>query len=285
MSEIAGTRNGGSIDSLLRDAGFDDDAALRDALQNLRGLAETQPEPSATVAALMIPTGSETAHCATGLTAKQAAVHPTPTRHLAAVPASVPRPHPLTEPLATEPPGTPGADQQPATDELAARRRAKRRIALTTLSVAVSLAAGGAVAVASDQGIRDSLGQVNQTVTSFVAGIGGGAAPAPVEPQAPVPAQPGGPATVPPASPAVPQPAPAAPGSASSQAPEPAPGAPGESGQGGSAPALPRPDLPVPGNLTPSLPGVPDGPPNGEGQPPALPLPPAPPVPLPGINP
>lgn len=281
MSETAGPRNDGSVDSLLRDAGFDDDALLREALQDLRALAGTQPEPSAAVAALMAASGSQTVDRATGPTAKQAAVHPAPTRHLAAVPASALQPHPLTEPLATVPPSTPDSVQPPATDELAARRRAKRRIALTTLSVAVSLAAGGAVAVASDQGIRDSLGEVNHAVTSFVAGIGG-AASAPVEPPVPGPAQPVSPATVPPEPHTVPQPAPAAPGSATSQAPEPQPGHPG---QGGSAPAVPVPDLPVPGKLTPSLPGVPDGPLNREGQPPALPLPSAPPVPLPGVQP
>ncbi|MGZ4662991.1 MAG: hypothetical protein ACXVYB_17105, partial [Arthrobacter sp.] len=36
--------------------------------------------------------------------------------------------------------------------------------------VAASLAAGGAVAAASDQGFRDSISQLNHAVTSFVAG-------------------------------------------------------------------------------------------------------------------
>ncbi|TLM71176.1 hypothetical protein [Pseudarthrobacter sp. NamB4] len=89
------------------------------------------------------------------------------------------------------------ADVQPR-DELAARRRTKRRIALTTLSVAVSLGAGGAVAAASDQGIRDSFNQLNRVITSFV--TGSGAAPArhqPEEPAAPLQQVPAGPATVP----------------------------------------------------------------------------------------
>ena len=39
-------------------------------------------------------------------------------------------------------------DEVPRIDELAARRRAKRRLAVTTFSVALSLSAGGAVAAA-----------------------------------------------------------------------------------------------------------------------------------------
>lgn len=93
----------------------------------------------------------------------------------------------------------------PRADELAARRRAKRRLALTALSVAVSLSAGGAVAAASDQGIRESFTHLGHSITSFVTGSGG--APAgnrAEEPAAPLPANPAGPAT----SPAVPSPAP-----------------------------------------------------------------------------
>ena len=269
MSDTAGPRNDRTVDSLLRDAGFDDDAVLRDALQDLRGLAGGQPEPSAAVAALMVPAGGQSADRAA---TRQLAAVPA-TRHLAAVPA--------TAVEAEETPATPSAT--PPTDELAARRRTKRRITLTTLSVAVSLAAGGAVAVASDQGIRDSIGQVNQAVSSFVAGVGGGSAPTPVDSPVPLPAQPGAPATVP-AAPPAPEPVPAAPGSGSSRLPQQAPDQPGKAGQQGSAPAVPLPDLPVPDNLAPGLPGVPDAPPNREGQPPALPLPSAPPVQLPGVQ-
>ena len=39
MSDIAGSSSDGTVDGLLRDAGFDDDAVLRSALQDLRGLA------------------------------------------------------------------------------------------------------------------------------------------------------------------------------------------------------------------------------------------------------
>jgi hypothetical protein len=261
MSDIAGSSSDGTVDRLLRDAGLDDDAVLRSALQDLRGLgASGQPEPSAAVAALMVPAA---------------------TRHLTAVPAMAAGPDAITQ---TQPTAAPAAVTTPddahgpatprATGELAARRRAKRRITLTTLSVAVSLAAGGAVAVASDQGLRESIGHVNQAVNSLVATVGGGHAPAT---PAPAPAQPVSPATVP-AAPAVTEPVPAAPGSNSSRAPA-------ESAKPSPAPAAPLPELPVPQNLTPDLPEVPDRLPNGQGQPPALPLPSTPPVPLPGGQP
>lgn len=248
MSDTAGSRNGSredaSVDRLLLEAGLDDGGGLRPVLLELRALAAERPVPSDAVAALMVPA---------------------PARHLAAVPAVtglMPQPGPAAEAV-------------PATDELAARRRAKRRITLTTLSVAVSLAAGGAVAVASDQGIRDSIGQVNHAVTSFVSTVGGGPAPAPVETPAPGPGQPAVPA-VGPTGTADTVPVPAVPGSGYSQATQPAPA------PSGSVPAMPLPDLPLPENVKPGMPG---GPLNGEGQPPALPLPATPPVPLPGLHP
>ena len=43
MSDTAGSRNDRTVDSLLREAGFDDDAELRAALQDLRGLAADSP--------------------------------------------------------------------------------------------------------------------------------------------------------------------------------------------------------------------------------------------------
>ncbi|MET3205568.1 MULTISPECIES: hypothetical protein [unclassified Arthrobacter] len=241
MSDTAGTRNGSrddaSVGRLLLEAGFDDDGALRPALLELRALAGEQPVPSAAVAALMMPAVTRTA--------------------------------------AADAPGATG-EPAAATDELAARRRAKRRFTLTTLSVAVSLAAGGAVAVASDQGIRDSIGQVNHAVTSFVSTVGGGPAPAPAE--TPGPVQPGVPA-VGPTGPAVTAPVPAAPGSVSGQATQQTPA------PSGSAPSVPLPDPSLPETVVPGVPGVPGGPLNGEGQPPALPLPPSPPVPLPRVHP
>lgn len=238
MSDTAGARNEGTVDRLLHEAGFDDDVALRSALLELRSLDAGHPQASAAVAALMAP------------------------------PAAV------AQPAAAQPAAVSPATAQPVTDELAARRRAKRRITFTTLSLAASLAAGGAVAVASDQGIRDSIGQLHHAVSSFVATAGAGPAPMPVQAPAPAPAQPDSPASVPPA-PAGTTPATAAPESGPSHAPQhtPAPTNPA---------AVPLPDLPVPDDVTPGTPG---GPLNGEGQPPTLPLPATPPVPVPGVHP
>ena len=280
MSDTAGSRNGSrddaSVDRLLLEAGLDDDGGLRPVLLELQALAVEQPVPSAAVAALMMPAVTRTAAPAPapGRTAA--------TRHLAVVPATV-VPATVAPGTAVLPemdaaalaPAVETGPLTPATDEVAARRRAKRRITLTTLSVAVSLAAGGAVAVASDQGIRDSIGQVNHAVTSFVSTVGGGSAPEPAETPVPGPGQPGVPA-VGPTGPAATVPDPGAPASGSSEAVQPAPA------PSGSAPAVPLPNLPLPENVTP---GLPDGPLTGEGQPPALPLPSPPPVPLNGVQP
>lgn len=190
MSDTAGSRNGGAIDQLLLEAGMGDDGQLRDALADLRSLAAEAPAPSAEIAALMagssraatlaettvLPTAGPTA----GATVEDGAAHAGAGQHWAA-------------------PKTAG---QPA-DELAARRKAKRRITLTTLSVAASLAAGGAVAAASDQGFRDSFTQLNHAVTTFVTGSGltpagntGGQPPAP-GPVAPRPSATSSPDSVP----------------------------------------------------------------------------------------
>lgn len=128
MSDTSASRNGGMIDQLLAESGLGDDAGLRSSLMELRMLAGERPKASAQVEALMV----------------------------SAVPA------------ADSSPGTASPETGSCTDELAARRRAKRRLTLTTFSVGVSLMAGGAVAAASDQGVRDSVGHLNQAVTSFV---------------------------------------------------------------------------------------------------------------------
>ncbi|MDP9886887.1 hypothetical protein [Pseudarthrobacter enclensis] len=169
MSDTAGSRTEGAVDQLLLEAGMGGDGQLRDALLDLRALAADAPAPSAEIAALMAGA---------------------PTTALPAVASTVTTALPATRPA----------------DELAARRKAKRRITLTTLSVAASLAAGGAVAAASDQGFRDSFAQLNHAVTAFV--TGSAATPGGNTGQAPAP-QPGTtrpPATssadaVPPASP------------------------------------------------------------------------------------
>ncbi|WP_457946786.1 hypothetical protein ACTAQI_14530 [Pseudarthrobacter sp. alpha12b] len=155
MSDTAGSRNDGAVDQLLLEAGVDDDGQLRHALLNLRALAAEAPAPSAEIAALM-----------------------------AGPSAAATTPLPAVEPAPGTAPGRPA-------DELAARRKAKRRITLTTLSVAASLAAGGAVAAASDQGFRDSITQLHHAVASFVTGstvapAGNGTKQVPV----PVPAAP-----------------------------------------------------------------------------------------------
>jgi hypothetical protein len=220
----------------------------------LRGLAAVQPKASAAVAALMAPPAAQAGHT------------PATTR-LAAVPDVAVSP-------ATAAPDAAAYPAAAATDELAARRRAKRRITLTALSLAASLAAGGAVAVASDQGVRDSIGQLGHAVTSFVATAAGVPVPAPIQTPAPAPAQPGPPASTP-ATPAGGAPVTAAPESGPGQAPQ-------HTADPTRPAHVPLPDLPVPGNVTTGIPGEPL---NGEGHPPTLPLPATPPVPVPGIHP
>lgn len=239
MSDTAGfrthgSRDGASVDQLLQEAGMDDDGTLRPMLLNLQALAAERPAPSDAVAALMVPA-----------TMVPATLVPATLMSAGALPVP--------------------------TDELAARRRAKRRVALTTLSVAVSLAAGGAVAVASDQGLRDSIGHVNQAVSSFVAAVGGRPVQTPV--QTPVPTGPGAPATVP-TAPSVTHAPTAPPGSGARQNPQPTP-------PPSNPAAVPLPDLRGPGHVTPDVPAVPGEPGvllNGDG----LPLPATPPVSLPG---
>ncbi|MET1086729.1 MAG: hypothetical protein ABWY04_06365 [Arthrobacter sp.] len=167
-----GSRRCGAVDQLLLEADLDRDSQLRPVLLELQGLGAVAPEPSAELLALM----GGAPGAGTG---------------------------PVAEPAA------PAAEPSPApADELAARRRAKRRIALTTLSVAVSLGAGGAVAAASDQGIRASFTHLNQAVASFITGspaapagdqAGLPAVPAPTAPAGTVPAgtTPGDPASIP----------------------------------------------------------------------------------------
>ncbi|MFN3924583.1 MAG: hypothetical protein ACK4K6_13150 [Pseudarthrobacter sp.] len=248
MSDTAGTRSDAFVDELLLEAGMDDDGRLRPALLELRALADTAPEPSAAIAALMAPAG-------------------------AAAPAA-----------AGAAPCPAAPQEPPRVDELAARRRAKRRIALTTLSVAVSLGAGGAVAAASDQGIRDSLTQLNHTITSFVTGSGASpaghqseqpAAPLPTAPDATAPAgtapagtEPGGPASVPGDAAEATQPA-AVPPSDAAVVPE------TPAGQG-TTPGKPG-DVPAPGTVPENVAGhVADG----LGKAPEVPVPSQ--VPLPG---
>lgn len=243
MSDTAGTRSEGFVDQLLADAGMDDDSQLRPALLQLRALGDGVPEPSPAVAALLQRAG-------TAVAAENAA------------------------PAADNAAPAMGTDQLPAPlDELAARRRAKRRAALTALALGVSLTAGGAVAAASDQGIRDSFTKLNHAVTSFVTGSGPAAepdpSPAPAQPAAPAPAGPAGPGSVPTVPPVVEAPA-AAPPSDVPAAPRDVPSQGGHSSQPAGVPgSAPMPSV-LPPEVTDKLP-----------QRPQVPLPETPQLPLP----
>lgn len=245
MSDTGASRHDPAVDLLLLEAGMDDDGQLRDALLDLRSLAADAPEPSADIAALMA--GASTAGPATTVLP---AAGDTAT---SALPAARP------------------------VDELAARRRARRRITLTTLSVAASLAAGGAVAAASDQGIRDSFTQLNHAVTAFVTGssghpLNGGSTPGQPAPQPAAPAHPA--ATSTDAAPAATATAPAPAAVAPSNVPAPAGTAPGN----GAAARKPA-DVPAQPSLPADIPGE-----IGKGleQEPKLPVPVPTEVPLPG---
>ena len=241
MSDTAGSRDG-SVDQLLLEADLDGDTQLRPVLLELQALASDAPAPSAELLALMAGANA-------GLSADPEVAEDA----IAAAPA----------------------------DELAARRRAKRRVTLTALSVAVSLSAGGAVAAASDQSIRDSFTQLNQAVTSFITGSGGGPADHQAEqPAAPLPnttagtapagTAPAGPTSIPADPAAATQPT--APPSDGPVAPETATSQPTSPGKPGEVPA------------SETLPGaVPEHIANGLGKSPEVPVPSQ--VPLPGTLP
>jgi len=256
MSDTAGSRSEGFVDQLLLEADLDDDGQLRPALLQLRALGTEVPEPSAAVAALL------------------GGAHAAGPGETSAAPADP------AEPAAADSFAAPvdvraGTTGSPG-DELAARRRAKRRAALTALTLGVTLTAGGAVAAASDQGIRDSFTHLNHAVTSFVTGSGpAGQRQAPVpptqpgEPAAPAPAAPVSPAAVPTA----PVPAEAPAGAPASDAPAVPEGVPSPAVTPGKPAGVPAPgSLPtaVPTEVTDRLP-----------QRPQVPLPEVPQLPLP----
>ncbi|VXC26827.1 conserved hypothetical protein [Arthrobacter sp. 9AX] len=251
MSDTAGIRRGGAVDRLLLEADLDGDSQLRPVLLELQALGTVAPEPSAELLALM---GG-----APAVGSPAAGASPEVDADLAASAA---------------PPAKPSAAP---VDELAARRRARRRIALTTLSVAVSLGAGGAVAAASDQGIRDSFTQLNQAVTSFITGT----AAAPAGEQAGQPAAPartatpgteaGDPAAIPTGPAAATHPT-ASSTSDGQAATEPAKGQRTSPGKPGEVPASGTLPGEVPGHLA-----------DGLGKPPEVPVPSE--VPLPGTLP
>ncbi|WP_045730781.1 hypothetical protein [Pseudarthrobacter chlorophenolicus] len=260
MSDTAGSRSEGFVDQLLLEADLDDDGQLRPALLQLRALGADVPEPSAAVAALL-ERAQATGSSETGAAAPAAAAEP----------AAVDSPAAAGDDLH----GATGATDSPG-DELAARRRAKRRAALTALAVGVSLTAGGAVAAASDQGIRDSIIHLNHAVTSFVTGSG----PAGQRPAPATPVQPAEPAVPAPAAPVSPAAVPTAP------APVEAPAGPPASDAPAVPEGVPSPDvtpgrpagMPAPGSLPTAVPTeVTDRLP----QRPQVPLPEVPQLPLP----
>ncbi|WP_461172842.1 hypothetical protein M1D93_18010 [Arthrobacter sp. Z1-9] len=279
MSDTAGSRRNGSVDQLLLEADLGGDTQLRPVLLELRALGSAAPEPSAELLALMA--GTNVAPPVDAELAEDAIAAAAPQTDVSAVePAARTTEAAAVEVLAVEVPA-------PATDELAARRRAKRRITLTALSVAVSLGAGGAVAAASDQSIRDSFTQLNQVVTSFITGSGEAPADTPGEqPSMPLPTMPAGaapagtssgsPTSIPSDPAAVAQPT-AAPSSNGLVAPETADGqrtSPGEPGEVPASETLPG---AVPGHIADGLGGSPEVP-----VPPQVPLPATlPAVPLP----
>lgn len=241
MSDTAGSRVG-SVDQLLLEADLDGDTQLRPVLLELQALACDAPEPSAELLALMA-----------GADGGLGAGPEVDEDAIAAAPA----------------------------DELAARRRAKRRATLTALSVAVSLSAGGAVAAASDQSIRESFTQLNQAVTSFI--TGSGKAPAGNQAEQPTVPLPGTPAGTAPAgtAPAGPTSIPADPAAATQ------PTAPPSNGHISPETAAIQPTSPgKPGEVPApeTLPGVvPEHIANGLGGSPDVPVPPQ--VPLPATLP
>lgn len=221
-----------AIDHLLADSGLTGDAGLRTELLELRSLASTAPLPSDAVRALMV--------------SSPAASSGEPTAVLAMVgPESAPD----------------SARESAPMDELAARRRKKRRTAIAGLAVAVSLAGGATAAVASEGGLPGAFQHLGAAIGSVVSQLnpGSGGAPRPDAPAGttpqPLPVQ-----KEPQQAPATvnPQPTPAAPGSPAVPAPEPHPG--GASHQNPNTPKAPS--YKEPGNgVIPSPPVLPVTPP------------------------
>ncbi|MGF6835184.1 hypothetical protein QF015_003379 [Paenarthrobacter sp. TE4293] len=238
-----------AVDRLLADSGLDGDDDLRTELLELRALAGTTPLPSDAVRALMVSGPAAVTQQITTADGP-AASSGAPTAVLTTVgPASrVPADDHV-----------PGGDR-PA-DELAVRRRTKRRTAIAGLAVVVSLAGGATAAAASEGGIPGAFQHLGAAIGSVVSQLtpGSGNVPQPDGPAGPAPAPTGGDM---PAAPRQNEPVPAAPNHTGS----PAPG--------------PRPE---PGGVAPSqAPKTPSRPEPGNG---SIPTPPVIPVAPPGIDP
>ncbi|PRB40737.1 hypothetical protein CQ020_14945 [Arthrobacter sp. MYb23] len=204
-----GRRDQQAIDHLLADSGLSGDDALRTELLELRSLASTAPLPSDAVRALMV---SSPVAVTQPITATQQITTTEGPSASSGAPTAV---------LAT------AAPEPAPVDELAARRRQKRRTAIAGLAVAVSLAGGATAAAASEGGLPGAFQHLGAAIGSVVSQLnpGSGSAPQPDAPAGttpepvPVPEAPQqAPATV------QPQPAPAVPGSPAVADPQPQPG-------------------------------------------------------------
>ena len=172
-----------AVDRFLAESGLEGDAELRTELLELRSLADTAPVPSEAVRALMVH-GQVAATQQITTTAGPVASLDAPTAVLARV----------EDPARAADPARAGA--LPA-DELAARRRAKRRTAIAGLAVVVSLAGGATAAAASDGGIPGAFQHLGAAIGSAVSKLtppsgdanrqGGpaGSTPAPTVPETP----------------------------------------------------------------------------------------------------
>ncbi|MGO4146593.1 hypothetical protein AB4Y77_16060 [Paenarthrobacter sp. YAF11_1] len=237
-----GRRHQQAVDRFLADSGLEGDAELRTELLELRSLADTVPVPSEAVRALMVSAqGAVTQQITT--TDGPAASSGAPTAVLAMVgdPARLKGPTPAvdpTPPVEPAPAGDPAHGGALPADELAARRRTKRRTAIAGLAVVVSLAGGATAAAASDGGIPGAVQHLGAAIGSVVSQFTPGSGNAP---------QQGGPAGSTPVptveeTPAVPD----------RSQPAPAPAAPRPSGKPGTD-SLPQPG----GGASPQIPRIP----------------------------
>jgi hypothetical protein len=263
-----GRRDQQAIDHLLADSGLSGDADLRTELLELRSLASTAPLPSDAVRALMVgspaavtqqlsateqltatrqlsATEQRSATEQLSTTAEPSASAGAPTAVLAAVaPAPAPESPPESAPV----------------DELAARRRKKRRTAIAGLAVAVSLAGGATAAVASEGGLPGAFQHLGAAIGSVVSQLNPGSGGAP-QPDPPVGTTPEPVQEAPQQAPATvqPQPAPAAPSAPAVPAPAPKPGV-GPSQHAPKAPEVPSNKEPGKG-IIPTPPVLPVTPP------------------------
>src|SRR4029453_11507562 len=153
-----------AVDRLLADSGLDDARHIRAELLELLSLASTAPPPSAAVRALMISDRAAGSRSTTAGVAS--AMAGAPTAGLTSVQGSTDAAADPTPADSTPADSTPAGST--STDELAARRRRKRRTAIAGLAVAVSLAGGATAAAASEGGIPGAFQHLGSTIGSVV---------------------------------------------------------------------------------------------------------------------